>query len=130
MRQSPTDYSQELADRILAGMGDGLAIKTICEADGMPDRVTVWRWLREYPDFSERFDQAQRERAQSLVDDMSRISDDASLDPNDKRIRVDTRKWLASKILPKLYGDKVQLSGDEDGAPLVVTWATAGQGKA
>lgn len=116
-------YSQELADRILAGMGDGKALKTICEADGMPDRVNVWRWMRENEEFSERYQIAQRERAQALVDDMSAISDRTDLDPNDKRIRVDTRKWLASKILPKLYGDKVQLSGDEDGAPIIVAWA-------
>lgn len=119
-------YSQELADRILSGMGDGLALKTICQEDGMPDRVTVWRWMREHGEFGERFVVAQRERAQALVDDMTNISDDQSLDPNDKRIRVDTRKWLASKILPKLYGDKVQLSGDEDGAPILVAWTTGG----
>lgn len=116
-------YSQELADRILACMGDGLPLKTICQQDGMPDRVNVWRWMRENEEFGERYQIAQKERAQALVDDMSQISDDPSLDPNDKRIRVDTRKWLASKILPKLYGEKLALTGDEDGAPIVVAWA-------
>lgn len=115
-------YSQELADRICAGIGDGACLKDICSLDGMPDRVTVWRWRRENVEFAAQYDAASKERAFALVDDLTNISDDASLDPNDKRIRVDTRKWIASKVLPKLYGDKVQLSGDEDGAPLVVSW--------
>lgn len=119
-------YTPALADRLLAEMTDGLSLKTICEQDGMPSRVTVYAWLRLHEDFAARYDVAQRDRAQALVDDMSTISDRTDLDPNDKRIRVDTRKWLASKILPKLYGDKVQLSGDEDGAPIVVAWAQGG----
>ena len=45
-------------------------------------------------------------------------TNDPDLDPNDKRIRVDTRKWLASKLKPKKYGDvnKVELTGKDGGA--------------
>ena len=44
------------------------------------------------------------------------------------RLRVDTRKWLLSKMLPKVYGEKqaVELSG-KDGAPLVVKFQTGMQ---
>jgi len=33
------------------------------------------------------------------------------------RLRVDTRKWILSKMLPKVYGDKFQVGGD-GGEPL------------
>ena len=35
------------------------------------------------------------------------------------RLRVETRKWLLSKLLPKIYGDRVQLAGDP-AAPIVI----------
>ena len=40
------------------------------------------------------------------------IADNTTLDPQDRRIRVDTRKWLLSKVLPKVYGDKLTVAGD------------------
>jgi hypothetical protein len=40
------------------------------------------------------------------------IADNTTLDPQDRRIRVDTRKWLLSKILPRVYGDKLTVGGD------------------
>lgn len=116
-------YTQELADRICAALTDGASLRTICAWDGMPDRVNVWRWRRTNEEFASQYDAARKEGAYALVDDMTSISDDETLDPNDKRIRVDTRKWIASKVLPKLYGDKLAISGDEDGAPISVTWA-------
>ena len=49
-----------------------------------------------------------------MAEDIIDISNDETLDPNDKRIRIDTRKWLLSKLLPKTYGDKLDVtSGGE-----------------
>ena len=45
------------------------------------------------------------------ADEILSIADDEKLDPHDRRIRVDSRKWLLSKVLPKIYGDKVDVSG-------------------
>lgn len=46
------------------------------------------------------------------VEEVLTIADHTSIDPHDRRIRVDTRKWLLSKDLPKVYGDKVTVAGD------------------
>jgi hypothetical protein len=40
------------------------------------------------------------------------IADNTTIDPQDRRIRVDTRKWLLSKVLPRVYGDKLTVGGD------------------
>lgn len=39
---------------------------------------------------------------------------------NRDRMRMDARKWLTSKIAPRLYGDKLQVEGTEDGPPVKV----------
>jgi hypothetical protein len=43
-----------------------------------------------------------------------KIADDPRLEPNDRRVRLDTRKWLMSKINPARFGDRVQIAGDPD----------------
>jgi hypothetical protein len=50
-------------------------------------------------------------QAMRWADEVLIIADDRILDPHDRRIRVDTRKWLLSKMLPRIYGDKVTLTG-------------------
>ena len=40
------------------------------------------------------------------------IQPDDSAQVNDKRVRIDTRKWLLSKLKPKVYGDNIQVTGD------------------
>lgn len=52
-------------------------------------------------------------RSEKLADEIVGIADDPLLDPNDKRIRVDARKWIASKLKPKKYGDRI--AHDVDG---------------
>jgi len=39
---------------------------------------------------------------------------DTTDDPQKARLQVDARKWIASKLLPKVYGDKVS---HEHGGP-------------
>lgn len=47
-----------------------------------------------------------------MADDIIDISRDESLDPGDKRIQVDTLKWILSKLIPKTYGDKLDVTSD------------------
>lgn len=119
-------YSPELAQRICTLLSEGASLRTITRMDGMPSMASVWKWIAEREEFQAMYATAKQESADALVEDMQAIADDPSLDPNDKRIRVDTRKWIASKLKPKRYGDKVQVSGDEDGAPLLVSWLGSG----
>jgi hypothetical protein len=47
-------------------------------------------------------------------DQLVRIADNELLEPNDRRVRIDTRKWLMSKLHPGKYGDKVTVAGDAE----------------
>lgn len=93
----------------------------MCDQEGMPERITVFRWLRERESFCDQYARAKRESADAMADDIQAIADDERLDHNSRRVRVDARKWLASKLKPKVYGDKIELGGDS-GAPIIVTW--------
>ena len=136
MTGRPTIYSEELALIILERISDGESLRSICKAEGMPGRTTVYRWsLDNVEGFRDRFTRAREMRAYMLEDDMTEISDDGTndwMERNDpdnpgwqvngehlqrSRLRVDTRKWIASKILPKVYGEKVtqQFVGANDG---------------
>lgn len=128
----PTDYTPELADRICAEMVCGSSLRSICKADDMPSCVTVFAWLRKYPDFLKRYEAAAAERANYHAEEMLDIADDGTndwMEVHDKdgncvgykvngehvqrsRLRVDTRKWLMSKLQPKKYGEKVDVSHD------------------
>ena len=114
-------YSEELAASICAQVSGGLTIKEICLLDDMPGRTAVYKWLGEHEDFANMYARAREERAELVADEIIAIADDGGLDPNDKRVRIDARKWWAAKVNPKKFGDKVtnEHSGP-DGGPIPV----------
>ncbi len=110
----PTDYSQELADSICAELAEGISLRTVCDPDSMPNKSTVFRWLRTQEGFSDQYARAKTDSADALLEDMLHIADDDKEDVQRSRLRVDVRKWAASKLKPKKYGDKTIHSGDPD----------------
>lgn len=104
----PTTYTKKLGARICSRIGDGDNLKNICSDKDMPHRSTVYLWIGTHKEFSDMYAKAQEDRAESLVDDMFSIADNLAGDTARDKLRVDTRKWAASKLLPKKYGDKVE----------------------
>jgi hypothetical protein len=84
---------------------------------------TILRWADANENFSQQYAQARARGYQLLADEIIEISDDSSRDIVEteegpvtnaevvarSRLRVDTRKWMLSKMLPKVYGDKLAL---------------------
>jgi hypothetical protein len=68
----------------------------------------VYSWLAEHKEFLPLYVRAREDQADTLVDEILEIADDSALDPNERCVRIDARKWIASKLKPKTYGDKVQ----------------------
>lgn len=127
----PTKYSPEMAEKIcraVATTTDGL--KTMCnKRPDLPNADTVREWRYLYPEFSGKYAQAKMIQADLLAEDCIDIADDSSNDIkiNDEgyetfngefaarsRIRIDTRKWMASKLLPKQYGGDKELQDEKD----------------
>ncbi len=135
-RGRPSRYTTELAADICRRLADGEPLRSICRDSAMPDKATVLRWLadKEKADFRDQYVHAREMQADALFDEALEIADDTTGDittgKDDKetvnheniqrsRLRVDTRKWAAGKLAPKLYGDKIQHTG-EGGGPIRV----------
>ncbi len=126
----PTDYNVELIDVICERLAAGESMRSISRDEDMPAMSTLFKWLRENEEFSEQYVKAKEESADALVEDMLDIADNQVSQPllvdgvplkidgeiiqikdgpsvQHARLRVDTRKWAASKLKPKKYGDKL-----------------------
>ncbi|ABX34581.1 putative terminase small subunit protein [Delftia acidovorans SPH-1] len=124
------DIATKLCDRIAAGE----SLRKICTDPKMPSMATVMRWLGkpENAAFREQYACARDAQADKLVEEMLEIADEeCTMVRSDKhgskdddgqgntevvfdatavarnKLRVDARKWVASKMAPKKYGDKV-----------------------
>lgn len=134
-----TEYAPEIGDAICELIMDGKSLREICSAEGMPDKSTIFRWIYANEAFRDQYARAKEAQAEHFADELMEIADDASGDvsgelemPNSvnvqrARLRVDTRKWVMSKLLAKKYGDKVQaeVSGANGGpiqAAIAVTF--------
>lgn len=121
----PTIFTQGIADEICSRLMDGQSLRRICLDETMPSKVSVLRWLMQEQSFQGQYAQAREVQADTLADETVDIADDGSndwmddgrggrrLDPEAvqrSRLRVDQRKWYASKLAPKKYGDKLDLN--------------------
>lgn len=105
----PTDYSPELTSRICERLAMGESLRSICRDDDMPSMASIFLWLGKHKEFSEQYARAREEQGEAHADRIVEIADDDTIDPNHKRIMVDARKWVASKLKPKRYGDKAEV---------------------
>lgn len=142
----PSTYSPEVADSICRQLMEGVSLKYICSADDMPAMSTVFLWIQKHAEFSDKYTRAREIQAEVMADELNDIADDGSNDWMDRelkngetirvpdhehinrsRLRVDTRKWIAARLLPKKYGDKVsaEVSG-KDGGPITFTLRRVG----
>lgn len=127
----PSSYNTQVAGEICSQIASSSkSLKTICEQPGMPSVKTVYEWLRIHEDFRNQYARAKDDQADFLVEEMMEIADDGRNDfmaikkgeeevfvenkevTNRSRLRVDTRKWIASKLKPKKYGEKIEHSGN------------------
>ncbi len=83
----------------------GMSIRKSCDAVGMS--VSTFMLHIRKPEYSTQYAQAMEKRADALFDQIIDIADEGSGDFMRDRLRVDARKWVVSKMLPKKYGDKI-----------------------
>jgi hypothetical protein len=104
----PSEYSVEEADKICAWIGEGRSLRSYCRLEHR-SLETVYRWLRERRDFRERYARAHDDRADSLADEICDIADEVASGTLEQiqaaRLRVDARKWVASKLKPAKWGE-------------------------
>jgi len=109
-------YPPETRDEILKRIADGESLRAICSDGGMPDRSTVENWLQDDADFSAKYARAREAQADGIFDGMADIEARVSvgdLRPDAARVVLESQRWRAEKLKPKVYGSKtsVEVSG-------------------
>ncbi len=112
----PTKYSEALVDTICEQIAMGRSLVKICgELDLSYSQVMVW--LQKYTDFAERYARARQDQADWYADEIISVIDNAKSDRNEierAKIKIEALKWVASKLKPKKYGDKLDLTSNGD----------------
>lgn len=125
----PTEFSLELASEICLALATSTeGIGPLCKKnEDWPHSATVFKWRILHKEFGEMYARAKQQQVEALVDEIIEIADDTSQDTlitdegkevvnhehiNRSRLRIDTRKWLAAKLAPRVYGDKIQYDGN------------------
>lgn len=109
-----SDFNDDIAATICERLADGESLRSICRDETMPSKSSVFKWLGLNKSFADQYARAMEARADSHADDLVDIADNPLLDANDKRVRIDARKWVAAKLRPKVYGEKQLLGSDPD----------------
>jgi hypothetical protein len=121
MTGRPSTYTDEMGDKICDLLTQGMSLRKICESDDFPNASTVYVWLDRFPSFAERYTRAREAATEDMLEDILSIADDPQIEVQDKRVRIDTRKWAMGKLKPKKYGDKQQVEvGNKDGEALEI----------
>jgi hypothetical protein len=141
----PSIYTPELAAKVCEYIADGKSMRTIASIDGMPSTFTLLSWLDgSKPEFSIQYAHARELQADKLAEEILDISDNGQSDKyidedgrekvdnevvQRSKLRVDARKWLASKMAPKKYGEKIAIGGADGLGPVqsVVREASAAE---
>jgi hypothetical protein len=125
----PSIFSEELAIKICEEIAtSSKSLRTICAQDDFPSVRTVLTWLaegdkkdgkEEFRQFLHQYTRAREMQADVLADEMIEIADDRKGDEKSfvginrihrDKLRIESRKWIASKLKPKKYGDKIDLN--------------------
>ena len=124
----PTKYSLEIALLICDRIADGESLVQITKDPVMPKKTAVYEWLLRHKEFAEIYARAREDQADSLADEIQAIADELPMEITDdkgvtrfdsayvtwQKNRVDARKWIASKLKPKKYSDRLTHQGDKE----------------
>lgn len=131
----PTHYTEELAIRICEALATSTeSYEKICVANpDFPDRSIMRLWRYKHEEFGRMYMQARACQSDLFIEELLEIADDGRNDwmwneklgdfvvnneaINRSRLRVDTRKWIACKLLPKVYGERKVEDTPPDKAP-------------
>ncbi len=104
-----TDKQQAILDSALARIADGESMRSIGRDPAMPAATTLYDWIEgdDSGKASEQYARARQMQADTHAEEIVRIADDQDIDANSRRVMVDARKWVASKLKPGTYGDKI-----------------------
>lgn len=138
-----TTYTAAKAKKICDVIASSsISVRELSSQDDMPCEVTIYKWLNDNEEFAKNYAHAKKSQLEYMANEIVDIADNAENDymrrqgrDDDEdsgwvtngeaiqrsKLRVDTRKWLMSKLNAKKYGDKTQLTGADGEGPVEVS---------
>lgn len=131
--ETKADYQKRIVEIVCGVVSEStLGIRRICDGLREKDKTfpaarTIRTWIDENPEFAALYARAKQVQLHNLADQIIEISDDDSQDEiftdegkrllnaefvQRSKLRVDSRKWLLSKLMPKVYGDRIEHAGE------------------
>ena len=128
----PTIFTEKLAAKICQRIADGESIRAICSDADMPSTTAIFRWIAngKYDGFRQLYESSMQIRLETLGDGLIELAD-APIERNAagaidsaavqmRRLQIETRRWILSKLLPRKYGDRMGLDHQGEGFNLTV----------
>ena len=124
-----TEFSEDLTAEICERIAEGESVRAICRDPAMPAMSTVFKWLANDTAFAEQYARAKSEQADRIFEQILEIADDGRNDWMERngedavgfalngehvqrsKLRIEARKWMAGKLRPKKYGEKIEVAG-------------------
>lgn len=125
--KKPTKHgSQERADlakKVMEGMRNGMSAFKSCQAAGVP-HSTFLGWVNEDAALADKYAHAREDLIERMANEVLELADSEVPETGDgkrdwqaiqqRKLQVDSRKWLLSKLAPKKYGNRLELTGDKE----------------
>ena len=114
----------ESALAVMERMREGISISKACEACGVV-LGSFYRSVEGDGPLAAEFMRAREAMVHAMAVGIIDIADDETVNPNVTRNRLDARKWVASRLLPLIYGDRLNLdhSGSIQIQPVITRWS-------
>ena len=103
----------EIQEKVVAEIQTGRSLRQVCGDEGMPDFRTVQRWIVSDGQFAVKYARARMAQADVLFDRMEAVEEAVSagtMDSHAARVVLDSMRWRASKLAPKVYGDRLDVN--------------------
>lgn len=108
----PSDYTVEISKELCLRISSGRSVSSVCQDSGMPSRPTFYKWIADNEDFLNRYREAVKQRAEFHFDEMLVIADEVDAETAEiakAKLKIDTRKWILSRMDATKYGDKMEV---------------------
>jgi hypothetical protein len=135
-------FSIEVFDSICEALStSSIGLNKSCKNHSVSP-TSFYAWIKEDSELLNKYTRARENQADFMADEIIEIADDKSGDNistengtiannefiNRSRLRVEARKWIAAKLKPKKYGDKLDVTtdGEKVNQPIIIDWSKDG----
>ena len=114
------------SERVCEMVASGCSLRQVAQVIGITE-AAIRKWAKDDKEFGGHYEKAMVSRWERMADELVELADADCTGPDgrpdnalvqQRRLQVDTRKWVLSKMLPRKYGDRIEIGSDPD-APVV-----------